>query len=53
MDFDSGVFFGREQPALLVYQNGSEEPYDIFPHMTKGRMVSIDQFLEDITTKLG
>ena len=50
MDFDSGVFFGREQPALLVYQNGEEEPVDIFPHVVKGRMVSIDQFLENTTT---
>ena len=47
MDFDSGVFFGREQPALLVYQNGSEEPVDIFPHVTKGRRVSIEEFLEE------
>ena len=41
----AGVFFGREQPALLVYQNGSEEPVDIFPHETKGRRVSIEEFL--------
>ena len=43
----AGRFFGREQPALLVYQNGEEEPVDIFPHVTKGRRVSIDQFLEE------
>ena len=48
----AGCFFGREQPALLVYQNCSEEPVDIFPHVVKGRMVSIEEFLEDITTKL-
>ena len=46
----AGRFFGREQPALLVYQNCSEEPVDIFPHVVKGRMVSIDQFLENTTT---
>ena len=43
----AGIFFGREQPALLVYQNGSEEPVDIFPHVTKGRRISIEEFLEE------
>ena len=60
---ESWSLFGREQPALLIYQNcseasptpkayGKEEPVDIFPHVTKGRRVSIDQFLEYTTTKL-
>ena len=48
----AGCYFGREQPALLVYQNCSEDPVDIFPHVVKGRMVSIEEFLEDTTTKL-
>ena len=44
---ESWSLFGREQPALLIYQNCKEEPVDIFPHVTKGRMVSIEEFLEE------
>jgi hypothetical protein len=35
------------EPALLVYQNGEEEPVDIFPHVTKGRRISIEEFLSE------
>jgi hypothetical protein len=42
-DHGGGRYFGREVPALLVYENrGDATPVDVFPHKTKdGRHVTI------------
>ena len=43
----TGVFFGKEQPALLVYEKGAERPTDIFPHTIKGQRITIEEFLRE------
>lgn len=48
----SGVYFGREQPGLLVYQKDAEGPTDVFPHTIKGRRTSITDFLEEKVAEL-
>jgi hypothetical protein len=45
----SGIFFGREQPALLV--EGTSR--DIYPHMINGKTVTIESFLEKLKVELG
>lgn len=44
---NSGSFFG-EVPALLVYEEGAQYPSDVFPHDKHGRIVEIEEFLEEI-----
>ncbi|MCS6936973.1 MAG: hypothetical protein RMJ96_03495 [Candidatus Bipolaricaulota bacterium] len=39
-----GRFFGKEVPALVVYENG--HPRDIYPHEENGQVISIKAFLE-------
>ena len=41
----SGVFFGKEQPALLV----EGDIWGIFPHKKDGKEISIENFLENLT----
>lgn len=48
----SAVYFGKEQPALLVYQNGGEESTDVSPHTVKGRRVSIEDYLSEKMAEL-
>lgn len=45
----SGIFFGREQPALLVTGDMSE----VFPHRKNGRTMTIERFLERLAEGLG
>jgi len=42
---DSGKYFGREVPALLVYDKG--EVIDVYPHEEKGKLITIEEFLEE------
>ena len=42
----SGQFFGRQQPALLVYQGEGRHPADVYPHDSNGKRVMIEDFLE-------
>jgi hypothetical protein len=46
----SGCFFGKEVPALLVYEEGSENPVDVYPRDELGRTVTIREFLEQLTS---
>lgn len=39
-----GRFFGKEVPALVIYENG--HPRDIYPHEENGQVISIKAFLE-------
>ncbi len=43
----SGQFFGRQQPALLVYQGEDRYPVDVYPHDFNGNRVLIEDFLEE------
>jgi hypothetical protein len=40
---DSGKYFGREVPALLVYEG--DELMDVYPKIEKGRLISIEEYL--------
>ncbi|MFQ5855749.1 MAG: hypothetical protein ACE5LU_08930 [Anaerolineae bacterium] len=44
----SGCYFGREVPALLVYENDGEHPVDVYPREEFGRTVMLREFLEDL-----
>ena len=48
----SASLFGKEVPALLVYEPGKETPSDTYPHRAGDRIVTIRSFLEDILKKL-
>jgi len=48
----SGQFFGREQPALLVYQGEDKHPVDVYPHDVNGKRVLIEDFLAQKIRKL-
>ena len=41
----SGIFFGKGQPSLLFYAEGSNVPTDVYPHDKEGRRISIEEFL--------
>lgn len=42
-----GILFGKK-PALLVYEAESEYPTDIYPHDAHGRIVTIDEFINNL-----
>ena len=44
----SGIFFGKEQPALLV----EGDIWDIFPHKKNGKDITIEKFLENLMKTL-
>ena len=49
----SGWSFGREVPALLVYEEGEEYPADVYPHDEgQGTVRTIREFLYNLQTKL-
>ncbi|MFC2012627.1 hypothetical protein ACFLVU_05805 [Chloroflexota bacterium] len=49
----SGVLFGREIPALLVYDDDQEYPSDVYPHDEgQGKIVTIEGFLYNLQTEL-
>lgn len=41
-----GRLFGKEVPALVVYEDGANYPSDVYPHDESGRLVTIRDFLE-------
>jgi len=49
---NSGFMFGKEVPALVVYESGKDYPSDVYPHGTGDRIVTIKVFLEDLLKKL-
>lgn len=48
----AGFLFGREVPALLVYESGKQYPVDLYPHRSRGRTVTIRAFLEELVNRL-
>lgn len=44
----SGRYFGKEVPALVVYEEEDRPPLDIYPHNKEGRVVTIREFLEHL-----
>ena len=44
----SGCFFGKEIPALLVYEEDMKYPVSIYPHEKNGRIITIKEFLETL-----
>ena len=44
----SGCYFGREVPALLVYEDDGDEPSDVYPREELGHTVTIAEFLKDL-----
>lgn len=49
----SGSFFGREVPALLVYEDEGEVPVDVYPHeLGQGKIRTIESYLYDLQTEL-
>jgi len=48
----AGFLFGREVPALLVYESEGQYPVDVYPHRAGGRTVTIRAFLEDLLRTL-
>lgn len=48
----AGCFFGREVPALLVYEPGKPYPLDVLPHRRGTRTVTIRAFLDDLVKTL-
>ena len=48
----AGFLFGREVPALLVYEPGKQYPVDVYPHRSRGRTITIRAFLESLVSTL-
>lgn len=48
----AGFLFGREVPALLVYEPGKQYPVDVYPHRSGSCTVAIRAFLEDLVNTL-
>jgi hypothetical protein len=48
----SGQFFGRQQPALVVYQEEDSHPVDVYPHDENGVRVRIEDFLDQKSQEL-
>jgi hypothetical protein len=44
----SGIFFGKEEPALLV----EGKKHDIYPHILNGKVVTIQDFLDQLSKEL-
>jgi len=42
-----GILFGKK-PALLVYEAEPEYPTDIYPHDAHGRIVTIEEFINNL-----
>jgi hypothetical protein len=43
-----GRLFGKEVPALVVYEGENHVPTDVYPHEEGGRIVTIREFLESM-----
>ncbi|NVM22827.1 MAG: hypothetical protein HWN68_13730 [Desulfobacterales bacterium] len=48
----SGWLFGRQVPALVVYTTSSQMPEDVSPHAIGGRIVTINEYLENLMHSL-
>ena len=48
----AGYLFGREVPALLVYEPAKQYPIDVYPHRTGSRTVTIRAFLGGLVNTL-
>ncbi len=48
----AGYLFGKEVPALLVYEPGKQYPVDLYPHRSGNRTVTIRGFLEGLLKRL-
>lgn len=48
----AGYLFGREVPALLVYEPETSYPVDVYPHRSRGRTETIRAFLESLASTL-
>jgi len=48
---DSGKYFGREVPALFVYDD-SGRLIDVYPHEEGGRVIGISEFLDHLISQL-
>ncbi len=44
-----GGLFGKGVPALVVYEDSTNHPSDVYPHEESGRLVTIRDFLEKET----
>ncbi len=44
----SGAFFGKGVPALLVYEEEGQLPVDVYPHEELGRLITIKEFLQGL-----
>lgn len=49
----SGIFFGKEQPALIVYKKSNRIPDDVFPHEACGQVRGIADFLRRLLFEIG
>lgn len=45
---NSGWLFGKQVPALLVYDDESKYPSDVYPHDMHDREVTIEEFLDSL-----
>ncbi len=48
----SGWLFGKEVPALFVYEEGERYPINVYPHTEQGRVRTIKEFLENLLNKV-
>ncbi len=46
---NSGVFFGKQVPALLVYEDNQMVPIDVYPHEKGKREIEIVEFLKNLS----
>ena len=43
------TYFGKNQPALLVYEENMENPIDTYPHIERdGKEISIKKFIDEL-----
>lgn len=43
---NSGCFFGKQVPALLVFEDKTY-PEDVYPHEEHGRVIEIEEYLKN------
>jgi hypothetical protein len=49
----SGQFFGRQVPALLVYEDDADNPSDVYPRDDwQSKMTTIEEYLYDMQTEM-
>lgn len=42
-----GFNFGKDVPALLVYEEEKDYPTDVYPHISYGKLIEIEEFLKN------